>query len=184
MLDIEAFTYLNRALESTISPHVILATNRGLCTIRGTENELGSGNAGGEGIVSPHGIPIDLLDRCMIVRTLPYNREEIKTVLGLRIKVEGLAVKEEALDKLADDGVRTSLRCVPSRRSSVNCSLTPFSLNRYALQLLTPASILSKLAGRTEIGLEDVGETDSLFLDAKSSARMLTAAGTESQYMR
>ena len=62
---------------------------------------------------SPHGIPIDLLDRCMIVRTLPYNREEIKTVLGLRIKVEGLAVKEEALDKLADDGVRTSLRCVP-----------------------------------------------------------------------
>lgn len=110
MLDIEAFTYLNRALESTISPHVILATNRGLCTIRGTENELGSGNSGGEGIVSPHGIPIDLLDRCMIVRTLPYNREEIKTVLSLRAKVEGLAVKEDALDKLADDGVRTSLR--------------------------------------------------------------------------
>lgn len=108
MLDIEAFTYLNRALESTISPHVILATNRGLCTIRGTEHE--SGGSGGEGIISPHGIPIDLLDRCMIVRTLPYNREEIKTVLGLRIKVEGLSVKEEALEKLADDGVRTSLR--------------------------------------------------------------------------
>jgi RuvB-like protein 1 (pontin 52) len=110
MLDIEAFTYLNRALESTISPHVILATNRGLCTIRGTDNEPGSGSTGGEGIVSPHGIPIDLLDRCMIVRTLPYNRDEIKTVLGLRAKVEGLAVKEDALDKLADDGVRTSLR--------------------------------------------------------------------------
>lgn len=62
--------------------------------------------------MSPHGIPVDLLDRCMIVRTLPYNRDEIRTVLQLRIKVEGLTVKEEALEKLADDGVRTSLRYV------------------------------------------------------------------------
>jgi RuvB-like protein 1 (pontin 52) len=52
---------------------------------------------------------------------------------------------------------------------------------RYALQLLTPASILSKLQNRTEITLEDVGETDSLFLDAKSSAQMLHNHG---QYMR
>lgn len=29
MLDIEAFTFLNRALESTLAPIVILATNRG-----------------------------------------------------------------------------------------------------------------------------------------------------------
>jgi len=121
MLDIEAFTYLNRALESTISPHVILATNRGLTTIRGTENEPGSGHSGGEGIVSPHGIPIDLLDRCMIVRTMPYSREEIKIVVQTRLKVEGLAIQEDALEKLADDGVRTSLRYVlymfDSRRS-------------------------------------------------------------------
>jgi RuvB-like protein 1 (pontin 52) len=34
MLDIECFTYLNRALESTLSPIVIFATNRGVCTIR------------------------------------------------------------------------------------------------------------------------------------------------------
>lgn len=31
MLDIECFTYLNRALESTLAPIVILATNRGTC---------------------------------------------------------------------------------------------------------------------------------------------------------
>merc|ERR1712159_876937 len=37
MLDIECFTYLNRALESTLSPIVVLATNRGMCPIRGTE---------------------------------------------------------------------------------------------------------------------------------------------------
>ena len=109
MLDIESFTYLNRALESTISPHVILATNRGLATIRGTESDS---LVPGEGMLSPHGLPVDLLDRCMIVRTLPYSREEIKTVLGIRAKVEGLTVDPEAADWLADEGARTSLRWV------------------------------------------------------------------------
>lgn len=33
MLDIECFTYLNRALESNLAPIVIFATNRGRCTI-------------------------------------------------------------------------------------------------------------------------------------------------------
>merc|ERR1711881_244585 len=66
MLDIECFTYLNRALESPLSPIMVLATNRGVCTIRGTE------------IVAPHGIPTDLLDRLVIIRTLPYNPDEIR----------------------------------------------------------------------------------------------------------
>ena len=39
MLDIECFTYLHRALESTISPIVIFATNRGNCTIRYYNNK-------------------------------------------------------------------------------------------------------------------------------------------------
>ncbi|KAJ0701973.1 putative DNA helicase [Helianthus annuus] len=36
MLDMECFSYLNRALESSLSPNVIFATNRGICTVRGT----------------------------------------------------------------------------------------------------------------------------------------------------
>lgn len=285
MLDIECFTYLNRALESTISPYVILATNRGLATIRGTEGDT----INGEGMISPHGMPIDLLDRCMIVRTLPYAREEILTILGLRAKVEGLKVGDEAREWLADQGVKTSLRWVAcslfsllfplsslrsplstpltihvslpsspcshfSSRSRIShlspracrasmalsCSslfsyllmhpcllihpktlrLTILTLHssflhripsdptsphltspqlphlpylppsntphihsiarkyRFALQLLTPASILSQLQGRTEITLEDVQETDSLFLDARSSARQLHHASS------
>jgi len=55
MLDIECYTFLNRALESTLAPIVILATNRGMCTIRGTD------------IISPHGVPVDLLDRLLII---------------------------------------------------------------------------------------------------------------------
>ncbi|KAL7414635.1 TIP49 C-terminus-domain-containing protein [Mrakia frigida] len=153
MLDIECFTYLNRALESPISPHVILATNRGLSTIRGTESEPGGSGAG---IQSPHGVPLDLLDRCMIVRTYPLEREEIKEVVSIRAKVEGLKVSEEALERLADEGVRSSMR--------------------YALQLISPASILARLAGRTEIGVEDISEMNELFLDAKRSTVVIGEA--------
>merc|ERR1711918_292671 len=85
MLDLECFTYLNRALESTLSPIVIFATNRGICTIRGTD------------IVSPHGMPVDLLDRLVIIRTMPYAVEEIVQVVGIRAQTENLEVEEEAL---------------------------------------------------------------------------------------
>ena len=33
MLDIECFTFLNRALESALAPIVIFATNRGICQV-------------------------------------------------------------------------------------------------------------------------------------------------------
>lgn len=152
MLDMECFTYLNRALESPMSPYVVLASNRGISTIRGTEYD-GVVGGSGEGIRSPHGIPIDLLDRCMIVKTALYSREEIRQVVELRCKVEGIVLRPEALDKLADEGEKSSLR--------------------YALQLLSPAAILAKLKGRTEVAIEDVGELEDLFLDAKRSTVVL-----------
>ena len=33
MLDMECFTYLGRALESSLAPIVIFATNRGICQV-------------------------------------------------------------------------------------------------------------------------------------------------------
>jgi len=98
MLDIEAFTFLNRALESTLSPILIMATNRGVSTIRGTS------------IKSPHGIPIDLLDRTLIIRTLPYNLEEIINIINVRAETEGIKMSEDALTKLGEIGTTTSLR--------------------------------------------------------------------------
>lgn len=56
----------NRALESSLSPIVIFATNRGVCTIRGTD------------VLAPHGVPVDLLDRMLIVRTMPYSVPEME----------------------------------------------------------------------------------------------------------
>lgn len=101
MLDIECFTYLNRALESSLAPIVIFATNRGMCTIRGTED-----------VVAPHGIPIDLLDRLLIIRTLPYTIDEIKVIVRIRAKVESLNVEDAAADFIAETGIKTSLRFV------------------------------------------------------------------------
>lgn len=75
MLDIECFTYLNRALESSLSPIVVFATNRGICTIRGTD------------VVSPHGVPVDLLDRMLIIRTMPYTLEEMVQIIAIRAQV-------------------------------------------------------------------------------------------------
>ncbi|RUP51749.1 hypothetical protein BC936DRAFT_146238 [Jimgerdemannia flammicorona] len=150
MLDIECFTYLNRALESSLSPIVILATNRGMCLIRGTED-----------VLAPHGIPIDLLDRLLIIRTLPYTVDEIKVIVSIRAKTEGLGIEDAAVDRIAQRGIETSLR--------------------FAIQLLTPASILSKINGREAIALEDVSEVDDLFFDAKKSAKVL--AESESRFL-
>lgn len=142
MLDIECFTYLNRALESTISPIVILASNRGKCTIRGTDD-----------IIAAHGIPPDLLARLLIIPTNAYDSEEVRTIVRLRARTEGLLITEPALDKISEHGVKVSLR--------------------YALQLLTPASILARINGRKEIEVVDVAECEDLFIDAKRSAAIV-----------
>ncbi|XP_022081282.1 ruvB-like 1 [Acanthaster planci] len=151
MLDIETFTYLHRALESSLSPIVIFATNRGKCTIRGTED-----------VVAPHGIPLDLLDRVMIIRTLPYSQEEMMQILKIRAETESLLIEDESLKKLAEIGTRTTLR--------------------YAAQLLTPCSILARINGKETIGTEEIEEISGLFYDAKSSAKILAEGGDK--YMK
>ncbi|KAM0930822.1 hypothetical protein ACQ4PT_000725 [Festuca glaucescens] len=44
---------------------------------------------------------------------------------------------------------------------------------RHAIQLLSPASIVAKANGRDEISKADLEEVGGLYLDAKSSARLL-----------
>jgi len=143
MLDIECFTYLNRALESSLSPIVIFATNRGVCRIRGTD------------VLAPHGIPVDLLDRMLVIRTMPYSLEETAQIIAIRAQTESIRLHEEALAVLAEIGAKTSLR--------------------YAVQLLTPARILAGRHGRDDIVADEVREIDDLFFDAKASAKVLVS---------
>ena len=41
----------------------------------------------GTDITSPHGIPVDLLDRLVIIRTLPYTLAEMVQILAIRAQV-------------------------------------------------------------------------------------------------
>lgn len=141
MLDMESFTYLNKSLESTLSPIVVFATNRGLSKIRGTD------------ILSPHGIPVDLLDRMLTVRTTPYTVEEMVHITAIRASVENVEVEPDALTLLGEIGSRTSLR--------------------YSVQMLTPARIVAETAGRKKITVDDVKQVDVLFVDGKASSQLL-----------
>ena len=38
-------------------------------------------------MAGPHGIPVDLLDRLVIIRTLPYTLEESVQILAIRAQV-------------------------------------------------------------------------------------------------
>lgn len=142
MLDIECFTYMNRALESNLAPIVVLATNRGICEIRGTEMK------------SAHGIPVDLLDRLLIIRLLPYSLDEIVQIIAIRCATESIEIEEDALAHLATIGTKTSLR--------------------YVVQMITPANVLAETLGKTKITKDEVDEISLLFLDGKTSAKILT----------
>lgn len=150
MLDIECFTYLHKALESSLSPIVIFATNRGQCTIRGTD------------IRSPHGIPLDLLDRVTIIPTMPYSQQEMVEIIKIRCQIESIQVDDESLKELGEIGCKTTLR--------------------YAVQFLTPASVLAKINGQDSVTVNEVKEINELFYDAKESAKLLAAQ--EDKYMK
>ena len=63
-------------------------------------------------------------------------------------------MKEDALARLGQLAEQTSLR--------------------HAVQLLTPANVVSKNSGREEISTADVEEVHGLFHDAKYTSQLLT----------
>ena len=137
MLDIEAFSFLTKALESDLAPILILATNRGITKIRGTDIE------------APHGIPLDLLDRLLIIPTKPYTADEIREILKIRADEIDVPLDNKALEALTKLGVEYSLR--------------------YAVQLLEPSYIIAQRNGRNVVKEEDVMEASKLFSDLKRS---------------
>jgi len=141
LMDIELFAFMNRAMESEMAPIIILASNRGFSKIRGTD------------IVAPHGIPLDLLDRLLIITTEEYKRDEIRTIIEIRAAEAGIMLDENALDKLTDIGVENSLR--------------------YAVQLLAPAYEYAKLRNSGKVEIEDVERAASIFVDVNQSSAYL-----------
>ncbi|NOX44792.1 MAG: TATA box-binding protein, partial [Caldiserica bacterium] len=141
MLDIEAFAFLNRAMESELAPVIILASNRGVTKVRGTDIE------------SPHGIPLDLLDRLLIITTRPYNAEEVREILTIRMREEGMEADEDALELLTKIGTESSLR--------------------YAVQMIRPAAEVARENGRERISVADIERVNGLFADVRKSTKYL-----------
>ena len=141
MLDIECFSFLNRALESETSPVVVMATNRGITTIRGTDYK------------SPHGIPIDLLDRMLIISTKPYSEKETRHIIDIRAEEEDVEMEDDAKDLLTRIATETSLR--------------------YAIHMIMAASLVCIKRHGTEVAVDDIKRVYSLFVDVKRSTQFL-----------
>merc|ERR1711934_1062608 len=141
MLDIECFSFLNRALEAESAPVVIMATNRGITTIRGTDYK------------SPHGIPLDLLDRMLIISTSPYSEKEIRRILDIRTEEEDVEMTDEAKDLLTKIGVESTLR--------------------YAIHLITVSNLVAMKRKAQEVDVQDIRRVYSLFVDVKRSTQFL-----------
>ncbi|KAK2088884.1 RuvB-like 2 [Saguinus oedipus] len=194
MLDIESFSFLNRALESDMAPVLIMATNRGITRIRGTSYQ------------SPHGIPIDLLDRLLIVSTTPYSEKDTKQILRIRCgQDQAVCLRGRAGGHPV--GQMLTLRC---EEEDVEMSedaytvLTRIGLEtslRYAIQLITAASLVCRKRkvsqpnspagpdGRqeqgmpyfkgfrgfrgTEVQVDDIKRVYSLFLDESRSTQYM-----------
>jgi len=141
MLDIECFSFLNRALESDMAPVLVIATNRGITKIRGTEYK------------SPHGIPLDLLDRLMIVSTQPYSLDEVRKILSVRCEEEDVEMADDALELLSRIGMETSLR--------------------YAIHMIITSSLAAEKRKSAEVEIEDIKRVYKLFVDVKRSTQYL-----------
>jgi len=150
MLDMECFSFLNRALESDMAPVLVIATNRGISKIRGTDYK------------SPHGIPLDLLDRLMIVSTVPYEQEEIRSILKVRCEEEDVEMADDALELLTRIGMETSLR--------------------YAIQMVIAASLVAEKRKSAEVEISDIKRVYTLFVDVKRSTQFLMEYQNEYMY--
>ncbi|KAG7872522.1 hypothetical protein KL938_005346 [Ogataea parapolymorpha] len=149
MLDIECFSYINRALEDDFSPIVIMATNRGISKTRGTNYK------------SPHGLPLDLLDRSIIIRTEGYKEDEIKSILSIRAQEEEVELNADALSLLTKIGMETSLR--------------------YAANLIAVSHQIAKKRRTDTVALEDVKRSYTLFIDSARSVQFVEE--NSSQYI-
>ena len=141
MLDIECFSWLNRALESDLSPVLITATNRGIAKIRGTQYK------------SPHGLPLDLLDRLMIISTTPYSEEEMRKILTIRCEEEDVEMEDDALDLLTRIAMEASMR--------------------YAIQMITTSSLVASKRKAGSVEIQDIKRVYGLFVDLKRSTQFL-----------
>ena len=113
----------------------------------------GSRKIRGTNYKSPHGIPIDLLDRLLIVTTQPYTERELRLILDIRCEEEDVEMSEDAKDLLCKIGHETSLR--------------------YSIHLITAAALVAHKRKSAEVEVEDISKVYGLFLDVQRSTQFM-----------
>jgi RuvB-like protein 2 len=162
MLDIECFSFLNRALENDLAPLVIMASNRGMARIRGTK------------IQSPHGLPVDLLDRVLIVSTKPYEEQDIQQIIQIRsVRWTGDAtevdlINEDFIFRCEEEDVTLAAEAL-----SVLTSMAVQTTLRYALNLISCAQVLARKRKAERVDVDDLRRAYTYFMDEKRSVQWL-----------
>lgn len=141
MLDLDCYSFLNSALEDELAPIVIMASNRGISRIRGTTYQ------------SPHGMPLDFLDRVVIISTHSYAPEEIQQILSIRAQEEDVDISPDALALLTKIGQECGLR--------------------YASNIVQTSQLISQKRRSKQVEIEDVQRSFQLFYDPNRSAKFV-----------
>ena len=151
---------------------------------------------------SPHGMPIDLLDRLLIISTEPYSEAELRAILDIRAEEEDVELTGAML---------LSCPCTPSppglllhaprrlhagpsagplqhqRRMPILCCaatcaedgkdlLTKIGAEtslRYAIYLITASSLVATKRKAAAVEVEDISRAYALFVDVKRSTQFL-----------
>merc|ERR1711904_682873 len=114
---------------------------------------LESGPGGGLRSHRPHGIPLDLLDRMLIISTQPYTQKEIRRIIDIRAEEEDVEMTDAAKDLLTKIGVESTLR--------------------YAIHLITVSNLVCLKRKAQEVDVQDIRKVYSLFVDVKRSTQFL-----------
>ncbi|PIO74349.1 TIP49 protein [Teladorsagia circumcincta] len=165
LLDLECFSFLNRAMESDLSPLLIMATNKCVNnyivvviisqiiyqSVSNLSRERGV--VRGTDVVANYCLPPDIVDRLIGIPTKPYTPDEIGRILSLRADEEGVRMEASALTLLKMLVAETSMR--------------------YAMQIIALADCLRERKKKQMVSKEEVGEAYKMFYDTKRSEQYL-----------
>lgn len=101
----------------------------------------------------PHGLPADLLDRLIIIRTQKYEEKEMNKILSLRCEEEEVQIEPAALELLTKIGVDTTLR--------------------YAMQLIQVANTLAQRNMSSTVLIGHIQAVYKMFAEEQRSAKLM-----------
>ena len=162
--------------------------------MRGTESTIGAN----DGIKAPHGLPVDLLDRLMIIKTAMYNATELREIIKLRAKAEGVDLTQVGLEKISDVSFsflvsywfsQTIIYHFKDRSENIIEIFLP-TLNAFQNNCNHLRKRTGKLSNKNiyssffqQVDCDDIDEAADLFMDSKKSANMFSMEGKDSKFI-